>query len=369
MAGSATMAERGSGEQHPGVDSSATVGPDHRPAPPVAFDADGPGLEGRLFGLPHSLQEALVRVLPVPFEATTSYRRGTASAPALILEASSQVDLFDLESGTAWRRGIALAPPIEELDALNLAAVDAADRARGGSIEALHAVERAGRRVNEVVADFVGRQLDAGAVPGLLGGDHSVAFGGIVAAAERLGPLGVLQVDAHADLRPAYEGFRWSHASVMHNVLAAAPGVVLSSVGVRDLAHQEHARIASDDRIHAAFDPDLAAALDAGTPWTELVERMLRPLPEDVWVSLDVDGLDPSLCPATGTPVPGGLSWWQVSALGAGLLRSGRRIVGFDLCEVGAAPWDAIVGARLLYKLACWSILSHRRPGDAHVRS
>jgi agmatinase len=334
----------------------------------TSFDPDGPGEEGALFGLPHTLDEARVRVLPVPFEATTSYRQGTAAAPDEVLSASAQVDLFDLDCGEAWRQGIALAGAPDGVADWDAAAVLAAERARDGDDAARAEVDAAGARVNDAVARWVGRQLDDGAIPALLGGDHAIALGGIVAAAERNPGLGVLQVDAHADLRDAYEGFRWSHASVMHNALEACPELVLCQVGIRDLGRAEHERIAGDPRVHTAFDGVLSEALAAGTPWGRLVDDLLAPLPPRVWISFDVDGLDPALCPATGTPVPGGLSWAQATSLIARVVRSGRTIVGFDLCEVGSEPWDAIVGARLLYKLACWSIVSQEPPGGSHVR-
>ncbi len=331
----------------------------------TSFDPDGPGLDGRLFGLPHDPADARVRVLPVPFEPTTSYRRGTAGAPAEILEASAQVDLFDLDCGNAWREGIALVDSPPEIAAWNEEALAATDAAREGDIDALAVVDRAGERVNALCERWVGEQLDGGGIPAVLGGDHSVALGGIVAAAQRFPSLGLLQVDAHADLRVAYEGFRWSHASVMHNALEAAPGLTLAQVGVRDLGHGEFDRIQRDPRIHTLFDGPARDRMDGGEAWESVVQGLIDPLPEDVWISFDVDGLQPALCPSTGTPVPGGLTWYEAASLLRHVVRSGRRIVGFDLCEVGDDPWDAIVGARLLYKLACWSIVSHRPPGGS----
>jgi len=331
-----------------------------------SFDPDGPAPDGTLFGLPHSLGDARVRVLPVPWDATASSGLGTAGGPAAVLAASAQVDLFDRRYGEAWRAGFALdEAPAAAAIALEMQA--AAGAARAGDEAALVAVNAAGARLHEQVADWVRAQLRDGAIPAVLGGDHSVASGAIVAAAGQHGGLGVLHVDAHADLRDAYEGFRWSHASVMHNVLALSDAS-LSSVGLRDLGHAEHRRIESDPRIHAVFDDELAAAAAAGQPWGALLDRAVAALPDVVWVSFDIDGLDPALCPGTGTPVPGGLSWHQATELLAKLAASGRRVVGFDLCEVGPGPADALVAARLLYQLGASAIASQLASEVRHVR-
>jgi agmatinase len=135
------------------------------------------------------------------------------------------------------------------------------------------------------------------------------------------------------------------------------PGVTrLVQVGVRDFCEEEAQRIdESAGRIVTFFDADLQARLAAGEPWAALVEEMLAPLPRTVYLSFDIDGLDPALCPHTGTPVPGGLNFAQACFLLRALAQSGRRLVGFDLVEVAPGPdgdeWDGNVGARLLYKL------------------
>jgi agmatinase len=172
----------------------------------------------------------------------------------------------------------------------------------------------------------------------------------------------VLHVDAHADLRVAYEGFTYSHASVLYNAAETCPEITrLVQVGLRDLSEEEHAYAArSGGRIVQHHDVALAQARFEGEPWAAQVRRIVDPLPADVYVSFDVDGLDPTLCPHTGTPVPGGLSFQEAAALIGGVVRSGRRIVGFDLVEVAPGAdgdeWDGNVGARLLYKLIGWML-------------
>jgi agmatinase len=173
--------------------------------------------------------------------------------------------------------------------------------------------------------------------------------------------MGVLHIDAHADLRAAYEGFAWSHASIMRNLIERTEISRLVQVGLRDVTPSEAQLISeAHGRIVALYDGDLAEAVLAGAPFSTVVARAIDALPRDVYVSFDIDGLDPSLCPNTGTPVPGGLSFHQACALLAGITRSGRRLVGFDLVEVAPGPdgeWDGNVGARILYKLCGHALL------------
>jgi agmatinase len=167
--------------------------------------------------------------------------------------------------------------------------------------------------------------------------------------------------DAHADLRAAYEGFTWSHASIFHNVVTRLPGVAkLVQVGIRDLCEEEHDRIAaSSGRVSVLYDRDWARARYAHEDLRAIARARIAELPREIWISFDVDGLDPTLCPSTGTPVPGGLSWHDALLWLETIARSGKRVVGVDLNEVSPGPdgdpdgrsWDAIVGARLLYKL------------------
>jgi agmatinase len=191
----------------------------------------------------------------------------------------------------------------------------------------------------------------------VLGGDHSVPFGLIAEVARRHPGVGVLHLDAHADLREAYEGFRWSHASIMFQVHREIPGVSrIVQVALRDFGTREMETIeGSGGRIEAHFESDLRTAMFRGTSWDELCRGMVARLPKEVHLSWDIDGLSPDLCPHTGTPVPGGLSFGEACHLLRVVAESGRRVVGLDLCEVSPGPpgdeWDANVGARLLYKM------------------
>lgn len=329
------------------------------------FDPDSPAAGDGFFGLPHTPEEAGVVVVPVPWEATCSYRRGTAAAPRAILEASGQVDLHDAETGSPWRAGLAMEPVDERIAQADAEAGPDARRviAAGGPEtdelkEACRRVDAASEMVNEIVRGRTEAILDRGAIPAILGGDHSVPFGAIAAAAARHPGLGVLHVDAHADLRESFEGFTWSHASIFHNVLYRIDGIErLVQVGIRDLGEREHALAEAEPRLDTWLESRVGWLLAGGEPWIRICNRMIEPLPEEIWLSVDVDGLDPSLCPSTGTPVPGGLSWREMLVLLRVVGESGRRIVGFDLCEVTpGTEWDAIVGARLLYKMAGWAL-------------
>lgn len=341
------------------------------------FDPDGPGGGEGLFGVPCPVDDALVRVIPVPWEATASYGRGARCGPAAVLAASMQVDLDDVDFGAAWKAGIALVDDGAEIAALDAQAeAPALDNiaAGGGDAAAIALVDALSERVNAIVYAAAKRALQDGAIPAVLGGDHSAPYGLIRAVAERYPGVGILHVDAHADLRDAFLGFRWSHASIHHNSLLL-PGVGrLVGVGYRDIGGAERARIdAEPERIRAHFDHRLSAALMAGAAWADLAASIVADLPPDVYISFDIDGLCPTLCPNTGTPVPGGLSFPMMQLL---LREVGarRNVVGFDLCEVSpgpggiappsrrrssAAEWDANVGARVLYKL-CGSAVAAR---------
>ncbi len=339
------------------------------------FDPNAAALpDSGIFGLNDTPETARVVLLPVPWDATTSYRPGTHNGPEAILEASRQVDLFDVETGKPYEAGIALLDePANVAEENGKARIDAEQIIEtAGRIEgdaklqaALARVNTASEQMNALVHETTKKWLERGKVVGVIGGDHSTAFGVIQAYAEKYPGLGVLHIDAHADLRQAYEGFEWSHASIMENVSRKLPGVAkIMQFAVRDFCEEEHDRIVqSEGRIVTHFDVDLAKARRNGS-LDELFSNAVRALPDNVYVSFDIDGLEPTLCPHTGTPVPGGISFHEASALIGAVAGAGKKIVGFDLNEVAPGPdgdeWDASVGARMLYKLIGWTLLSQR---------
>lgn len=324
-----------------------------------------------IFGLEDTLETARVVVLPVPFDATTSYHQGTARGPAAVLRASHQIDLFDIETGRPYRAGIYMQPEPPSVQAWNATARVAANALSEGDISEAVAQQRineASLAVERYVAGRTRELLAAGKLVCVLGGDHSTPLGSIKEHVRRYPGLGILHIDAHADLRQAYQGYVQSHASIMYNVLTDVPQLKrLVQVGIRDLCEEELERIEqSGDRVRTFFDAHLATEKLSGKSWIELCERIVSALPDDVYVSFDIDGLDPTLCPHTGTPVPGGLSFHEATALLKAVVESGRRIVGLDLNEVAPSPagsdddWDANVGARLLYKMIGFALNSQK---------
>ncbi|HSD87191.1 MAG TPA: agmatinase family protein [Kofleriaceae bacterium] len=333
-----------------------------------------PPADAGLFGLPTTPEEARLVIVPVPWDATTSYRPGTARAPAAIRTASHQLDLYDADLGEPWRAGIAMLDVPEEIQRLNMSARVDAERiiAVGGRIgndaglaQALARVNEAGAKLNRHVYEAVDRQIRAGKLVGVLGGDHSVPYGAIARIAETYDDFGILHIDAHSDLREAYEGFEWSHASIMFNVVRKIPHVKkLVQVGIRDFAKTEVEVVkSSHGRIVVHHDATLVERCFAGETWRDICDAIVSELPQRVYLSFDIDGLDPKLCPSTGTPVPGGLSFQQATYLIKRIVQLGKTIIGFDLNEVapgaGDDEWDANVGSRILYKLCGWTLASH----------
>ncbi len=327
--------------------------------------------DGGVYGLPFSAEESKIVYIPVPWEVTTSYGGGTSRGPQAIREASLQVDLFDLELGNFWEAGLHMIPEPRQVRAWNtrgqkLAApiirAGGAIPKKGKLATALEEVNALGLLLNDWVYQETKKQLTAGRIPAIVGGDHAVPFGAFKAACEAHGDIGILHFDAHSDTRKAYEGFTWSHASIMRNALERLPKIKsLVQVGIRDFCEEEMRFIQDQgSRASVYFDEAIMARKFEGEPWQNICDDIVDRLPEKVWVSFDIDGLDPRYCPHTGTPVPGGLDYSQAVYLIKTLAQSGRRIVGFDLNEVAPGPkgneWDGNVGARLLYKLSGWCL-------------
>ena len=343
----------------------------------IPFDPNGPArLDSGIFGLPIIPgEEASLVYLPVPWEATASYGGGTAQAPAAILSASRQVDLYDLEVERPYEAGLLLLPESPEVHEWNAQARSGARRvmdwlARGEENHPqfqtdLAEVNALGRRLNEWVKHRVHTHLEEKKIVAVLGGDHSTPLGAWQAMGDSAQPFGILQVDAHTDLRKAYEGFTWSHASIFYNALESIPKLHrLVQVGVRDVCQEEmQYASAQGSRVVIHSSARMAETRFRGESFHAQCQSIIAPLPERVWISVDIDGLDPKLCPHTGTPVPGGLSWEELGYLLVCLVQSRRKIVGFDLCEVapGSTEWDANVGARLLYRMTGLTLASQGR--------
>lgn len=329
------------------------------------FNPNDIGLDnGNLLGLPFDYDSASTVVFGVPWEVTVSYGAGTAAGPQRVLEASRQLDIYDFDNPDGWKNGLFMAEISTQLqqqsEALRQEATQIIDCLERGEqvanhpdlVQILQRVNQAGASVNQWLCDQASSAIAQGKRVGVIGGDHSVPLGLMQALATHYPKYGVLHIDAHADLRDAYEGFQYSHASIMFNALQIPQISKLVQVGIRDFCHDEVTLVQqSEGRVSSYYDPMLKQKLYAGIPWLELCKQMVAELPQHVYISFDVDGLDPKLCPTTGTPVPGGLELEQAFCLFREVVNSGRQIIGFDVCEVGNDEWDGNVGARVVYKL------------------
>ncbi|HSM37533.1 MAG TPA: agmatinase [Longimicrobiales bacterium] len=297
-------------------------------------------LRGLPWELPHTFlgldeeasrfETAAAVILPVPYESTTSYGGGTRAGPRAILEASRYLELYDQELDCEpWEPGIATLPALE----LSRAGPEAACAELAEAYRAL--LDASGERF--VVA---------------LGGEHAITAEPVLAWADRLDAegrrLSVLQLDAHTDLRPAYEGTAHSHASVMHRVAERADIV---AVGIRALTSDEARLVDARDDIRVFLADDIHGTDD----WIDDAVEALGP---DVYITLDVDGFDPSLVPSTGTPEPGGLQWYPVLELLRRVCER-RTVHAADIVELAPIPGlhapDFLV-AKLLYKLIAYRL-------------
>jgi agmatinase len=340
------------------------------------FDPNGAGNPNNgIFGLPFTEEEAKVIILPVPWEVTVSYNAGTARAGEHIHKASLQIDLFDADAPDGWKQGFFM----RDVDRKILMKSDYLRKeaelyikyiSEGQDVDdnkfmckTLKEVNAGSEMLNQYVYEQTKEILDNGKLVGLLGGDHSTPLGYMKALAEVYGDYGILQIDAHCDLRHKYEGFNYSHASIMYNALKEIPEIKrLVQVGIRDYCQEEWDYVChSDFRVITYFDREIKDRRFDGETWKHICDELIDKLPPKVYISFDIDGLDPKLCPFTGTPVQGGMETDEVNYLFRKIIQSGRKLIGFDLSEVGVGTgeWDANVGARELFKLCNLMVTSN----------
>ena len=326
--------------------------------------------DGNIFGLPFTTEEAEVVLVPVPWDVTVSYKDGASKGPQAIRDASVQVDLFDPLVRDSWKIGVAMEEISKDIAKKNSVLRKKASTYIGniekGISEDTAVMKNIRKDVNAGCTDLkyfvkkaAQKHLNKNKFVGLIGGDHSTPLGFMEALAEKHSSFGILQIDAHCDLRKAYEGFEYSHASIMYNALKIHQVKKLIQVGIRDWCEEENAYIhASKGRVKTFFDFQLKEQMYRSRSWAAICSDIIQELPKHVYISFDIDGLDPKLCPNTGTPVPGGLEFEQAVFLIEMIARSGKKIIGFDLNEVApgkddpiGASWNGNVGARLLYKM------------------
>ena len=306
-----------------------------------------------LFGFDVPYRDCAVVVLAVPWELSVSHRRGTAATPSAIVQASHEIDLYAFGfAQQAYRRGICmqdLANPVIDQQQALLAELDSLPAAQAtASINALSLA------LNSAVQHATAQLHADGKCVVLLGGDHSVPWGFLQQLATCYAEFGILHLDAHFDYRRAYQGLHFSHASIMWQTMTQIKAVrKIVHVGIRDFCDAEYEFMQNlQTRAEVFFDYNLYLR-----GFAEVVDDIVACLPAQVYISFDIDALDPSLCPHTGTPVPGGLSYNDVLLLFAKLHASGKQVIGADLCEVVPAPngWDENVAARILYQLCALS--------------
>ena len=282
-------------------------------------------LPQNFLGLParySDYRRARFAVLPIPYDSTTSFQAGTREGPAAIIRASQQVELFDEELETECHKaGVATLDPLMP----NMAGP-----------KAMHEdVFAAAKRIVRDGKFLIG-----------LGGEHSITSGLVRAVMTRHKKLSVLQIDAHLDLRDSWEGSPHSHACVMRRILDLGTKIV--PVGIRNVSLEEQ-RFLKRRKIEVVT----ARQCHTDDDW---VDRVLNGLGEMVYVTIDIDGFDPSFAPGTGTPEPGGLDWYQITGL-LRLVTAEKTVVGADITEVMPLPGQAVtefLAVRLAYKLICY---------------
>ena len=344
-------------------------------------------MKTKAFDYLSSFESADLVLIPVPWSATASYKGGTEKAPELIRRCSHELDFFKPEFSGSYNHKIhflALDPWVEKLNqearqALkNLESKDKAQRAK-----LLQQVNQASQKLLDWLHEKSLGLLKEAKIPALVGGDHCVSEGLISVIGEQSrGDYGLLHLDAHADLRFCYQGLKHSHASIMNNVLKLkqAPKKLVQ-VGVRDFCEEENQLIQSDKRITCYQDEWLYNQQFQGKTWASLCKEIISQLPEQIYISLDVDVLSWEYAPGTGTPVPGGLSFNQLLYLLSETKRQSKKLLAFDVVESspGAsspgesspgesdsqssselADWNGNVSARLIYHLSGLALNSYK---------
>lgn len=278
----------------------------------------GHGIAGRYAGLPDpyaSEANSKIVILPVPFDETSTYQKGSDKGPEALIEASRNMELYDIETDSeVYLRGIYTDKPI-------LAKT---------SEEMLHLTYNKAKK-----------WLSQGKYVVTVGGEHSISYASIKAHAEQHNNLTVLQLDAHADLQPAYENNPWSHASVMARVKEIPQVSKIISVGIRSMSHEELPQL---NHSHVFFAHNLEEM------W---IDHVLQHLSNPIYITFDLDAFDSSLMPSTGTPEPGGLSWNQAMSLLKRVMQE-KNVVGYDVVELCPNPFNLApdyLAAKLIYKL------------------
>ena len=326
-----------------------------------------------IFGKTSVYEKSRLVLIAAPWEVSVSYGSGTASAPLVIQKASRQLDFFNPQTlkdcskqGIYFKYLSDLKKKNDLLRPLALKIIEKEEE-RPGSCSKDQALKKLMKQVNrglsemvEIIKEQTRITLEDQKLFGLIGGDHSVSEGALREIGNRQkGNFSLLHIDAHADMRKSYQGMKHSHASVMYNVFSQKhPPHSIVQLGLRDISEEEYKMISTQKNIHCFFDYEIKKHLFEGKLWTQIVDQVLEKLSDKIYISLDMDGLSWPEAPHTGCPVPGGLSFEQVSYLFHKIGLSRKTILGFDVVETGHAKnsplseWDGNVASRLIYQLS-----------------
>lgn len=328
-------------------------------------------LDSGIFGLPYSEEESELIIMSAPWEVTTSYGSGTSLGPKLIYDSSKQMDLCDLEFGMISDKKIFMETISEDEFNENLiikrrAQTLVAKLSTGEPLNEKDQTEQEeinslGSKFHEKIQWRAEKYLRKGKKVALVGGDHSSPLGLMKAISKKHPKWSLLHIDAHLDLRESYQGFKHSHASIIRNVIESEfPPQEVIALGIRDYCPEEFDFYKSHNNYHCYFDREVKKRLHMGETWYAICNEIAGHIKHPLYISFDIDGLNPFYCPNTGTPVPGGIEYDQMVTLLFLLRENKKKVIGFDLNEVSTGnpewqdhldSWDGNVGARILAKL------------------
>ena len=325
-------------------------------------------IRGKVYGIDSNEKEASVILMPVPWEATVSPPSGTVSTPEHILKSSYNFNTFDKEYPEVYENiSIAMssipnewAMLSDQLQGIVTGYINSLESATNKRVystnsKTIEQINQYCKDLKEYVRNGALSYLKDDKIVGIIGGDHSSCLGLIEALTSKYKEFGILQIDAQADLIDAHHGFEYSHRSVMNNVLKIHQITKIVQIGLRDYTAEEFDKITnSKDRIIPFFDKDLKKQKLEGAIWKDICKKIIDKLPDVVYISFDIDGLDAKLCPGTAFPIPGGLEYDEVFYLFEAIVKAKKTIIGFDLCEVATGEhieWDISVANKIIYQL------------------
>ena len=331
---------------------------------------------GNIFGFPGKEEDANIIIIPVPWDATVSYGKGTHFAPQAILKASTQLEFFHHDVENAFETNVFMTEVSSEWKKINNSCSEKSteyfryfeeegeEKALGYFKNEIDNINHTQNVLAKNLKERCSSLLDQNKIVGVLGGEHSVPLGLIQAINDQYDDFGVLHIDAHAGLKDSYLGFEQSHASIMRNVLESCPNMSkLIQIGVRELSEEEFSFSKEEARIKTYYDWDLKNDVLKGESWLDIIKKIIDEMPKNIYISFDITGLKPYLCPNASTSMAGGIELNEIQLLFAQIINTDKNIIGFDLCEVSPNmdnDIDAYYGAKALWELVCYTEKSRR---------